>query len=177
MEERQFPIMNTDEPRLHETLPWSCLEPYEDAIKHNHGQSLETLASRGGMSWYEVYAAMYNQHLIRGYREDISWKQYRAAVLKKISGDAYIVPVEWTVCGFVLVNANSAEEACKKVEEDNSMFSIPQSPYATYLDDSFHVSGYEDGSAVDSCLDYTEHYKRNPRLNLLNDLTKIQDQQ
>lgn len=170
--DKLFPIMNPHEPKAHETIPWAWLEPYEDAIRRNHGQSLEELARRGGMDWFEIYAAVCGKHLLKDYDGNISWQQYRSAVLEKIAGDEYIVPVEWSLCGFVMVHADSAEEACKKVEEDNTMFSIPQSHYASYLEDSFHVSGYDDGSAVDMCKDYTDGYRRSPVLHLLNDLSR-----
>lgn len=48
--ERTFPLM--DGPRI----PWSALTPFETRAIKNHGQSLERLASRGGLSRLEAAA-------------------------------------------------------------------------------------------------------------------------
>lgn len=170
MDERQFPILNNVEPRLKETVPWDALIPYEDRIMRNHGQSLETLARRGGMSWFEIYAAIYGKDLFKDFDKNTDWREYRKLVMDVISGDVYIVQVEWSMCGLMAVRANSAEEACERAEKFNDHICIPQSPASSYIDESFHVSGIDDKSCVEVCEMYTDEYRRNPRFNLLNDL-------
>jgi hypothetical protein len=58
---RRFPILldhiqrklNRDLPTQ---VPWEMLEPFEDNAKRNHDQSLEVLASRGGLGPTEIIA-------------------------------------------------------------------------------------------------------------------------
>ena len=52
LEERLFPIM--DGP----AIPWSAIAPYESRAKKNHGQSLQRLAERGGLSCGEALAVL-----------------------------------------------------------------------------------------------------------------------
>jgi len=56
---RRFPIV--DGP----SLPWAMLLPHERQAKANHDQSLETLASRGGLACYEALAVL----------DDRKWKR------------------------------------------------------------------------------------------------------
>ena len=39
-------------------LPWAIIEPYESRAQANHGQSLKTLRSRGGLSVSEAVAIL-----------------------------------------------------------------------------------------------------------------------
>lgn len=48
MKARRFPIM--DGP----SIPWSVIAPFEAMAQQNHGQSVEKLASRGGLSMAEA---------------------------------------------------------------------------------------------------------------------------
>lgn len=50
--EPMFPILNDTVIRA---LPWAMLTPHEVQAKRNHSQSLNTLASRGGLSICEAY--------------------------------------------------------------------------------------------------------------------------
>ena len=45
------------------SIPWALLEPFEAQAKANHGQSLETLASRGGLSPTEALAIIQGRRL------------------------------------------------------------------------------------------------------------------
>lgn len=63
-----FPILSVrhkgiSEDVLRETpskIPWCLVEPHATAIQKNHdGQSLEALASRGGLSPLEVFAGIH----------------------------------------------------------------------------------------------------------------------
>lgn len=55
--ERQFPVyMPTgDCPR---SVPWSFLAPHEEQVRLNHGDDLETMAVRHGLSDYEIVAVV-----------------------------------------------------------------------------------------------------------------------
>jgi hypothetical protein len=50
--ERQFPIMRGG------SIPWSIIAPYEKQAINNHDQSLEVLASRGGLDPLEAVAVL-----------------------------------------------------------------------------------------------------------------------
>lgn len=169
--DKQFPIMNGKCPKIHETIPWSAIEGFEYRAKRNHGQTLEELARRGGLDWFEVYCIIYDKNLFKEYDPNKDWREYRKLVMDWIERDVFIVPVEWVVTGFVSVRASNAQEACAKIEQDNDDIAVPSSPYMEYLDGSFHVSGYPDESAVETCQAYTDDYRRNPhQFNLLNEL-------
>lgn len=56
-EQRWFPVHPCDRKRL-EKVPWSLLELHEPQAIHNHDQSLERLASRGGLSLCEMRAVI-----------------------------------------------------------------------------------------------------------------------
>lgn len=66
-------------------LPWALLEPHERQARHNHGQSLKGLASRGGLSHCEAVAVL----------EDREWRKMPlpeanaklAAAIRALSGD------------------------------------------------------------------------------------------
>lgn len=42
------------------SVPWSLVEPFERQAQANHGQSLERLAERGGLSPFELWAVMHS---------------------------------------------------------------------------------------------------------------------
>ena len=44
------------------SVPWSLIAPYEQQAKDNHGQSLEELAARGGLSPGELWCAVHAKH-------------------------------------------------------------------------------------------------------------------
>jgi hypothetical protein len=50
----RFPIHPTDRHIL-ASVPWSLVEPHRAQALRNHSQSLETLASRGGLGLAELY--------------------------------------------------------------------------------------------------------------------------
>jgi len=64
--ERQFPILigyrGTMGP-CPSSIPWSSIAPYEAQAQVNHGQSLEKLASRGGLAPLEALFVMTGQKL------------------------------------------------------------------------------------------------------------------
>lgn len=50
-----FPVLNDDTLKA---IPWDVLKPHEAQAKANHGQSLNALASRGGLSIEEAYCVL-----------------------------------------------------------------------------------------------------------------------
>lgn len=82
----------------------------------------------------------------------------------------FIVPVEWTLCGVAAVKAKSAEEACRKVQEDNDDIPVVTNRFGEYLDGSFVVPGLDEGEAIDRCEYYTKEHENGHRFYILNDL-------
>lgn len=41
-----------------ENIDWDLIERHRGQAEENHGQSLERLAERGGLSWYELYCVL-----------------------------------------------------------------------------------------------------------------------
>lgn len=68
--ERRFPVIasySRDSPARPKSIPWSWIAPHEpQALKNHCRQSLETLASRGGLSPVEIYAVLNDLPLFSG---------------------------------------------------------------------------------------------------------------
>lgn len=47
----KFPVLGT---KPQEYIPHEVLIPHEKQAVINHGQTLQTLAERGGLTWYEI---------------------------------------------------------------------------------------------------------------------------
>ena len=54
--DRKFPIIHTNE-----YIEWDIVEPYSERALINHGQTLERLAERGGLDWYETLCLLLNK--------------------------------------------------------------------------------------------------------------------
>lgn len=80
---RQFPVLRS---RHHEGgvefIPWEIIEPHEKQAYANHGQSLEQLARRGGLSWRELYAVITDKEFNYGSKHTADY--YRRAVLDAV---------------------------------------------------------------------------------------------
>lgn len=80
---KQFPVLHSShregEP---EYVPWEILEPHESQAYANHGQSLEQLASRGGLSWWEIYAVINDKEFDYGSNHTSNY--YKRAVLDAV---------------------------------------------------------------------------------------------
>ena len=60
MSEKKFPILGTNE-----SIDWNLIAPHEKQAMENHcGQTLEQLARRHGLSWYELLCVMVDKKLL-----------------------------------------------------------------------------------------------------------------
>jgi hypothetical protein len=57
--EKKFPILGTNE-----SIDWNLIAPHEKQAMENHGQTLEKLARRHGLSWYELLCVMADKKLL-----------------------------------------------------------------------------------------------------------------
>lgn len=63
MGDRQFPILRSapelrTHPHARLSIPWAMIAPHEKQAWSNHGQTLERLAERGGLSPEEAFAVL-----------------------------------------------------------------------------------------------------------------------
>ena len=69
--ERRFHVLNQQSCRPSErkpmprSVPWSFVEKFRTQAEANHGQSLETLAKRGGLAPEEMWLAAHGHRLFR----------------------------------------------------------------------------------------------------------------
>ena len=54
---KQFPILNGGDAKI----DWQLVEEHAQQAMSNHGQTIRVLASRGGLSWCELFAVLHNQ--------------------------------------------------------------------------------------------------------------------
>jgi len=59
---KRFPVLLREQrsiwPGVPDSIPWEAISSHEQQARANHGQSLETLAQRGGLSPYELLAVL-----------------------------------------------------------------------------------------------------------------------
>ena len=144
--DKEFPILKSNGA----TIPWESIAPHEEQALRNHGQSLEKLASRGGLSWCEALAVLRDSKFIAMPEEEAKEK-----VWALLPNEEWIVPVTWEVCGFIKVRAESDEEACRKIHEDRDDYPLPCR--SEYVDASFDISGNIE-EAADMSKIYTSDY-------------------
>lgn len=159
-------------------VPFAMIKEHEQQCLINHGQTANRLKERGGLSWDEMWAVVHDIHWDKGFRsiEDArvpmiefaeKWNEPKDTPVPEEK--EFIIPVEWSMCGFVKVKATSAEEAIKRIADDNSDISVPSDERSYYIEDSFAVSAYE---STDECVSmvnvYTEDYERGKEFNTLN---------
>ena len=53
MSEKKFPILGTNE-----SIDWNLIAPQKQAMENHCGQTLEQLARRHGLSWYELLCVL-----------------------------------------------------------------------------------------------------------------------
>lgn len=80
---RQFPVLHSSHREGEaEYIPWEILKPHEAQVYANHMQSLEQLASRGGLSWREIYAVIMDKEFDYGSNRTSDY--YKRAVLDAV---------------------------------------------------------------------------------------------
>jgi hypothetical protein len=57
---KTFPILGSTKTK---EIPWSLIEPHREQALRNHAQTLEQLASRGGLDPRETMAVLLDQNL------------------------------------------------------------------------------------------------------------------
>ena len=56
---KEFPLLSEMQNRFVKVgVPWEMAESARKQIEHNHGQTLERLAARGGLSYAELYCGV-----------------------------------------------------------------------------------------------------------------------
>ena len=62
---KRFPVLLGDQwsiwQGVPDSIPWEAISTHERQARINHGQSLDVLAKRGGLSPYELLAVMFDQ--------------------------------------------------------------------------------------------------------------------
>ena len=66
-------------------VPWSLVAPHQQQAQHNHGQSLETLAQRGGLAANELVAVLEDRAFEQPYMTE---KQAVPRLLELMKGAA-----------------------------------------------------------------------------------------
>ena len=156
-----------------EQIPMEPLLPYEDRCIKVHGKTFAELAEGRGLTYLSLYCLV----------KDITWDQaqdlhfttddVRDALFELLNIKLHVVPVEWVVCGLAGVYACNAKQALHIMQKDNMHISLPYSPYAQYVEDTFKVGDYpdniEEGAAL--CEEFTKMYEQQRDVHLLNYLT------
>lgn len=78
-----FPIIEQSY-KSTEHIPYDVIAPHEQQALNNHGQTLETLAKRGGLGWSEAYAVLTDSEFPRG-KDYISEEYYKEKVKEIVS--------------------------------------------------------------------------------------------
>lgn len=156
-----------------EKMPLEPLLPYEDRCIKVHGKTFAELAEDRGLTYLSLYCLV----------KDITWDQAqelhltneeaRDELFELLGIKLHVVPVEWMVCGLAGVYACNAKQALQMMHEDNMHISLPYSPYAQYVEDTFAVSDYPDNveEVAALCEECTKMYERQKDVHLLNYLT------
>lgn len=83
MSEKKFPILGTGE-----SIDWNLIAPHEEQAMENHcGQTLEQLARRHGLSWYELLCVLLDKPFTEvKYDKEKNYKKLcqRALVLEEV---------------------------------------------------------------------------------------------
>jgi hypothetical protein len=62
---RRFPVLLGDQRSIWQgvpdSIPWEAISTHEHQARANHGQPLDLLAQRGGLSPYELLAVLFDQ--------------------------------------------------------------------------------------------------------------------
>ena len=87
---KTFPIMIKPYSSEKYYIPWDLISPHEAQALENHGQSLEKLADRGGLSWDEAYDVLTDQMTPCYKLGAKSWTDYCENEVKRLAYDFFI---------------------------------------------------------------------------------------
>lgn len=76
-----FPIITSNHKK--EYIPYEIIKSHENQAIKNHGQTLERLAQRGGLSWSEAYAVLIDSDFPHG-KDYISEQHYEEKVKEMV---------------------------------------------------------------------------------------------
>jgi hypothetical protein len=85
-EQKQMRILNVDAHLLH-SVPWSIVSPHEAQALRNHGQSLDRLNERGGVSIRELWAILNGRNGYDGGVPDVA--ECRTWILEQMKGGSH----------------------------------------------------------------------------------------
>lgn len=74
---KTFPILNSGG----QSVPWEAVEAHREQAVKNHGQTLECLAERGGLSWKELYYVLTDSPLPCVKREQADYRRLALDIL------------------------------------------------------------------------------------------------
>lgn len=84
MSDKLFPVLVSGPPDRNKTyVPWSLLEPHRAQALKNHGQTLERLAERGGLSVCEIAAVVQDRAWFHMKAND-AWEAIYAAIAAEL---------------------------------------------------------------------------------------------
>lgn len=177
--ENWFPVLipygDSDYGTVKYYVPFSMIQEHESQCFINHGQSPHRLKERGGLSWDEMWAVVHDIHWNQSPFKSPdeakdkmiefakSWQPSKEEDQEK----EFIVPVEWSVCGFVKIRAANAETAIQLVHQDDGDIPLPSTPSAEYLDGSYGVSGYDN---LEECIAMVEEYTKSHEAGCFNNV-------
>lgn len=77
----RYPVIGT-EPKQY--IPYEVLLSHEERAIQNHGQTLERLAERGGLSWFEILCVLEEKNILDNEIKRMSDKERKKKVWKHI---------------------------------------------------------------------------------------------
>lgn len=88
---KRFPVLSGGM-----SVPWQMLAPHELQAKANHGQTLQRLAERGGLSWAEMLCVL----------EGCSWGERRALTDEQAKPKVLAIVTEYEKLGLIAGGQN-----------------------------------------------------------------------
>ena len=86
MTSTEFPVLESDRKAQRSYVPWAWAETWRAQASLNHGQTLERLAERGGLDWYEMRCAAEGRQLFfNGVTEPMSSPVHRDVVMAMVA--------------------------------------------------------------------------------------------
>lgn len=122
MSEKKFPILGTNE-----SIDWNLIAPHEKQAMENHcGQTLEQLARRHGLSWYELLCVLLDKPFTEvEYDKEKNYKELcqRALVSEEVKQYREIVTPEELRAAMERQNPRAA--ITEKVDTETTRYTCP----------------------------------------------------